>query len=183
MQRELVIVSFSFLSPCGPVIPDFRRISQRHLLWLWPQYRPELGWCTEKLSKATSLMGLSLQMWQSAAFCVFSNLQASSLATFSSPGMPASSFLLPGRFQARRLQRVPFCIEPAPKVSVASDDFVSETAWLMHLCFYCEASVFRRFAAFQTLEVGVYHVRRFHLLVKVFESQLVISTLGQLCSC
>ena len=88
--------------------------------------------------------------------------------------MPASSFLL---------QRVPFCIEPAPKVSVAPDDFVSETAWLMHLCFYCEASVFWRFAALQTLEVGVYHVRRFHLPVKVFESQLVITTLGQLCSC
>ena len=53
----------------------------------------------------------------------------------------------------------------------------------MYLCFYCEASVFWRFAALQTLEVGVYHVRRFHLLVKVFERQLVISTLGQLCSC
>ena len=71
MQRELVIVSFPFLSLCGPVIPVFRRISQKHLLWLWPQYRPESGWCTEKLSKTTSLMRLSLQMWQSAAFCVF----------------------------------------------------------------------------------------------------------------
>ena len=57
----------------------------------------------------------------------------------------------------------------------------------MHLCFCCEASVFWRLAALdlsqQTIEVGVYHVRRFHLLLKVYESQLVLSVLGQLCSC
>ena len=79
------------------------------------------------------------------------------------------------------------CIELAPKVSVASDDFLSEPAWLVHFRFYCEASVFWLFAALnlsqQTLEVGVYHVRRIHLFVKVFESHLVLSVLGQLCSC
>ena len=52
----------------------------------------------------------------------------------------------------------------------------------MLLCFYYEASVFWRFAALnlsqQTLEVGVYHVRRFHLLVKVFEGEFVLSVLG-----
>ena len=57
----------------------------------------------------------------------------------------------------------------------------------MHLCVYCESSVFWRFAALdlsqQTLEAGVYHVRRFHLLVKVFESQLLFSVLWKLCSC
>ena len=57
----------------------------------------------------------------------------------------------------------------------------------MNIGFYCEASVFWRFAALnlsqQTLEVGVYHVRRFHLLVKVFESEFVLSVFGQLCSC
>ena len=122
-------------------------------------------------------------------FCVFANLKASSLTAFSSPCTPASSFLLPGCSRARRLQRLPLCIEPAPNVYVASGDFVSETAWLMHLCFYCEASVFWRFAASdlsqQTLEVGVYHMWRFHLLVNVFESQLafVLSVLGQLWSC
>ena len=59
----------------------------------------------------------------------------------------------------------------------------------LFLCFFffCEASVFWRFAASdlsqQILQVGVYHVRRFHLLVKVFESQLLFPVLWQLCSC
>ena len=57
----------------------------------------------------------------------------------------------------------------------------------MHLCFYCEASLFWRFPAVdlsqQTLEVGVYNVRGLYLLVKVFESELVLPVLVQLCSC
>ena len=52
----------------------------------------------------------------------------------------------------------------------------------MHLCFYCEASVFWRFAALdlsqQTLEVGVYHVRHFHLLVKFLKASLFSPCLG-----
>ena len=101
----------------------------------------------------------------------------------SSPYTPASSFLLPGCLKARRrIQRLPLCTEPAPKCSVASENFVSEPTWLMHLCFFfCEASVFWRFAASdlsaQIPQVSVYPPRRFHLLVKVFESQLLFSVL------
>ena len=56
----------------------------------------------------------------------------------------------------------------------------------MRLCFYWEASVFWRLAALdvcqQTLEVSVYHSQSFHLLVKVFKIQLVLSMLGQFFS-
>ena len=91
-----------------------------------------MGNCPE----TTSFTRLSLQMLRPAAFCVFANLQASLLAALSSPCTPASSFLLlPGCLRARRIQRLLLYIEPAPKVLVASDDFVSEPARLMHLCF------------------------------------------------
>ena len=151
----------------------------KSIFWDLAANRPESGWCTEKLSQTTSMTRLSLQM----CFCKFSGVI---IGRVSSPCRPASTFLLPGCLKARRIQRLPLCTEPAPKVSVAPDNFVSELAWLMHLCVYCESSVFWRFAALdvsqQTLEVSVYHVRRFHLLVRVFKIQLVLFVLGQLFS-
>ena len=49
------------------------------------------------------------------------------LATFSSPCTHASSFLLPGCLRARRIERLPLCIEPEPKVSVPSGSFFAST--------------------------------------------------------
>ena len=83
--------------------------------------------------KTTSLTRLSLQMLQSSAFCVFANLSGDVTGGFFFP-MYACILLSSSRmFASKTYTASSLCIELAPKVSVASDGFVSKPAWLTHL--------------------------------------------------